>query len=134
MIHNHGRNHTMPILNNIEYLSMPQQVEKNKDDIEQLKTDTTKLVYADTDTIPTPSVGGVATYIIVQVTPSDVGMQDLYIGGTQMFLTGLTNKGGTVITISNIAGVLYASNSNGYNTTVPNLIVTSDYVALMKLY
>lgn len=124
----------MAILNNIEYLSMPQQVEKNKDDIAQLKTDTTKLIYADTDTIPTPSVGGVDTYIIVQVKPSDVGMQDLNIGGTQMFLTGLTNKGGTVITISNIAGVLYASNSNGYSTTVPNLIVAADYVALMKLY
>ena len=27
----------MPILNNIEYLSMPQQVEKNKDDIAALE-------------------------------------------------------------------------------------------------
>ena len=124
----------MSILNNIEYLSMPQQVEKNKDDIAQLKIDTTKLIYADTDTIPTPSVGGVATYIVVQVTPSDEGMQGLNIGGTQMFATGLTNKGGVVITISNLAGVLYAANSNGFNTTVPNLIITSDYVALMKLY
>lgn len=124
----------MPILNNIEYLSMPQQVEKNKDDIAQLKIDTTKLIYADTDTIPTPSVGGVATYIIVQVTPSDEGMLGLSIGGTIMFTAGGLNNGGTIITISNMAGVLYANNSNGYNTTVPNLIVTSDYVALMKLY
>ena len=124
----------MPILNNIEYLSMPQQVEKNKDDIAQLKLDTTKLIYADTDTIPTPSVGGVATYIIIQVTPSDEGMLGLSIGGEIMFTSGLTNKGGTVITISNMAGSLYASNSNGYNTSVPNLIVTSVYLALMKLY
>ena len=124
----------MSILNNIEYLSMPQQVEKNKDDIAQLKIDTTKLIYANTDTIPTPSVGGVATYIVVQVTPSDEGMLGLSIGGTQIFSTGLTNKGGTIITISNLAGVLYATNSNGFNTTVPNLIITSDYVALMKLY
>ena len=72
----------MPILNDIEYLSMPQQVEKNKDDITQLKLDTTKLIYANTDTIPTPSVGGVATYIVVQVTPSDEGMLGLNIGGT----------------------------------------------------
>lgn len=124
----------MAILNNIEYLSMPQQVEKNKDDIAQLKIDTTKLIYADTDTIPTPSVGGVATYIVVQVTPSGEGMLGLNIGGTQMFASGLTNIGGTIITISNIAGVLHVANSNGYSTTVPNLIITSDYVALMKLY
>lgn len=123
----------MPILNNIEYLSMPQQVEKNKDDIAQLKIDTTKLIYGDADTIPTPSVGGVATYMIVQVTPSNEGMLGLSIGGTIMFTSGLTNKGGTIITISNLAGVLHVANSNGYSTTVPNLIVTSDYVALMKL-
>ena len=124
----------MAILNNIEYLSMPQQVEKNKDDIAKLKIDTTKLIYADTDTIPTPSVGGVATYIIVQVTPSDEGILGLSVGGTIMFSAGLANNSGTIITISNLAGVLYAANSNGYSTTVPNLIVTSDYLALMKLY
>ncbi len=33
----------MPILNNVEYLSLPQQVEKNKDDIELLKQEVESL-------------------------------------------------------------------------------------------
>ena len=124
----------MPIYNNIEYLSLPQQVEKNKDDIAALQVSTAKTIYSDTDTLPTPSVGAVHTYIVVQTVVSDEGMLGLTLGGSNVFGQGTTNVGGTIITVSNKAGVVYVNNSSGVNVTPANLIISSDYVSLLRLY
>jgi hypothetical protein len=122
------------IYNNVEYLSLPQQVEKNKDDIAQLKTDTAKRVYISGDTLPTPAVGAVHTYIVVQTVVSDEGMLGLALGATNMFAASTTNIGGTIITIGNYGGVIHAANSNGYSGTPANLVINSTYVSLLRLY
>lgn len=127
----------MPILNNIEYLSMPQQVEKNKDDIAQLKVDTAKTIYTNTDILPTPAVGEVHTYIVVQTTPSDEGMIGILLGATTIFSTGDALKGGILITVSNVQGSIFLSNSNGWNGQVLNLstqALNTDYLSLLRLY
>lgn len=122
------------IYNNVEYLSLPQQVEKNKDDIAALKVSTAKIIYSDTDTLPTPAVGEVHTYIVVQTVVSDEGMLGLSLGSTNMFSASTTNIGGTIITIGNFGGVIHAANSNGYSGTPANLVVNSTYVSLLRLY
>ena len=122
------------IYNNVEYLSLPQQVEKNKDDIAALQVSTAKTIYSNTDTLPTPAVGAVHTYIVVQTVVSDEGMLGLTLGLSNVFAQGTTNIGGTIITVSNKAGVIYVNNSNGANVTPANLIISSDYVSLLRLY
>ena len=122
------------IYNNVEYLSLPQQVEKNKDDIAALQVSTAKTIYSNTDTLPTPAVGAVHTYIVVQTVVSDEGMLDLALGGTNMFAASTTNIGGTIITIGNYGGVIHAANSNGYSGTPANLVINSTYVSLLRLY
>ena len=122
------------IYNNVEYLSLPQQVEKNKDDITALKVSTAKTIYSNTDTLPTPAVGEVHTYIVVQTTVSDEGMLGLSLGASNLFAQGTTNISGTIITVSNKSGDIYVNNSNGVNVTPANLIINSDYVSLLRLY
>jgi len=122
------------IYNNVEYLSLPQQVEKNKDDIAALQVSTAKTIYSNTDTLPTPAVGAVHTYIVVQTVVSDEGMLGLTLGATNMFAASTTNIGGTIITVGNFGGVIHASNSNGYSGTPANLVVNSTYVSLLRLY
>jgi len=122
------------IYNNVEYLSLPQQVEKNKDDIAALQVSTAKTIYSNTDTLPTPAVGEVHTYIVVQTVVSDEGMLGLALGATNMFAASTTNIGGTIITVGNFGGVIHAANSNGYSGTPANLVVNSTYVSLLRLY
>ena len=122
------------IYNNVEYLSLPQQVEKNKDDIAALQVSTAKTIYSNTDTLPTPAVGAVHTYIVVQTVVSDEGMLGLALGATNMFAQGTTNIGGTIITIGNFGGDIHANNSNGYFGTLASLVINSSYVSLLRLY
>lgn len=119
----------MAILNNIEYLSMPQQVEKNKDDIAQLKLDTAKVIYNNGDVLPTPAIGSADTYIVVCKNATDEGLLDAGIGGTTLYFNS-----SPIIIISNKLDTIYVNIPGAVGFTPPNLLFTSDYISLMKLY
>ncbi len=113
------------IYNNVEYLSLPQQVEKNKDDIAQLKTDTAKRVYLSGDTLPTPAVGECHNYLIGYVIASDEGPQVEKIGGLD-----LLNP--SIVSVCNLVGVIYVYPNSTTSTPIfpSNLVFTSDYRSL----
>ena len=115
------------IYNNVEYLSLPQQVEKNKDDIAQLKTDTDKKVYLSGDTLPTPAIGECHNYLIGYVIASDEGPVADAIGGFS-----LLNP--SIVSVCNKDGVIYVyPNSTTANPVEPtNLIFTSDHRSLTR--
>ena len=118
----------MPIYNNIEYLSLPQQVEKNKDDIAQIKVDTAKMVYISGDTLPTPAIGECHNYLIGYNIASDEGPLIDAIGG-------LTLLNPSIVSVCNVAGVIYVyPNSTTATTIIPsNLVFTSDYRSLTRI-
>ncbi len=115
------------IYNNVEYLSLPQQVEKNKDDIAKLKTDTAKKVYLSGDTLPTPVIGECHNYLIGYVIASDEGPVDDAIGGLN-----LINP--SIVSVCNVGGVIYVyPNSTTATSLIPsNLVFTSDYRSLTR--
>ncbi len=115
------------IYNNVEYLSLPQQVEKNKDDIAQLKTDTAKVIYGDTDVLPTPGVGTANTYLVVADHTNDEPLLDISIGSVL-----LVNP--TIVVVSNVSGELWVfSNPSSGGSVVPNLTVSTQYIKLLNL-
>ena len=113
------------IYNNVEYLSLPQQVEKNKDDIAQIKTDTAKRVYLGGDTLPTPAIGECHNYLIGYVIASDEGPVDDAIGGLD-----LLNP--SIVSVCNFNGVIHVyPNSTTVTPILPsNLVFTSNYRSL----
>ncbi len=113
------------IYNNVEYLSLPQQVEKNKDDITQLKNDTAKRVYLDGDTLPTPEIGECHNYLIGYVIASDEGPSYDGIGGLS-----LLNP--SIVSVCNVGGVIYVyPNSTTATYILPsNLVFNSDFRSL----
>ena len=115
------------IYNNVEYLSLPQQVEKNKDDIVKLKTDTAKKVYLDGDTLPTPAIGECHNYLIGYVIASDEGSTYDEIGGIS-----LLNP--SIVSVCNVAGVIHVyPNSTTATPILPsNLVFTSEYRSLTR--
>ncbi len=113
------------IYNNVEYLSLPQQVEKNKDDITQLKT--AKKVYLSGDTLPTPEIGECHNYLIGYAIASDEGPLSDTIGGLNLinpFIVSVCNEG----------GVIYVYPNSTTSTTIlpSNLVFTSDYRSLTR--
>ena len=114
------------IYNNVEYLSLPQQVEKNKDDIAKLKTDTAKRVYLDGDTLPTPEIGECHNYLIGYVIATDEGPDVCAIGGTS-----LSNP--SIVSVCNSNGFLYVyANPNASPMSPSNLVFTSDFTSLTR--
>ena len=113
------------IYNNVEYLSLPQQVEKNKDDIAQIKTDTAKKIYLSGDTLSTPAIGECHNYLIGYVIASDEGPVDDAIGG-------LTLLNPSIVSVCNLNGVIHVyPNSTSANPILPsNLVFTSNYRSL----
>ena len=114
------------IYNNVEYLSLPQQVEKNKDDIAQLKT--AKRVYLSGDTLPTPAIGECHNYLIGYTIASDEGPVDDEIGG-------ITLLNPSIVSVCNVNGVIHVyPNSTTSNPIEPaNLVFTSDYRTLTRI-
>ncbi len=115
------------IYNNVEYLSLPQQVEKNKDDIAQLKDDTAKMVYLSGDTLPTPEIGECHNYLIGYVTASDDGPVADAIGGIS-----LLNP--SIVSVCNFNGVIHVYPNSTTNTPIipSNLVFTSDHRSLTR--
>ncbi len=114
------------IYNNVEYLSLPQQVEKNKDDIAQLKT--AKRVYLSGDTLPTPAIGECHNYLIGYTIASDEGSVDDEIGGLN-----LLNP--SIVSVCNFGGVItvYPNSTTATPLYPSNLVFTSDYRSLTRI-
>ena len=111
------------IYNNVEYLSLPQQVEKNKDDIAQLKT--AKRVYLSGDTLPTPAIGECHNYLIGYIIASEEGPIQDAIGGLN-----LLNP--SIVSVCNFNGVIhvYPNSTTASSINPSNLVFTSDYRSL----
>lgn len=114
------------IYNNVEYLSLPQQVEKNKDDIAQIKA--AKMVYVNGDTLPTPGIGECHNYLIGYITASDEGPLVDSIGGIN-----LLNP--VIVTVINFGGVItvYPNSTTATPLYPANLIFLSDYRSLTRI-
>ena len=115
------------IYNNVEYLSLPQQVEKNKDDITKLKTDTAKALYGDTDVLPTPGIGQSHTYIVVTDLATDEGLLGFSVGGVN-----LTNPSIVIVSNPDDTFIVY-SNPSQAGVIVPNLTVSTNYIKLLRI-
>ena len=115
------------IYNNVEYLSLPQQVEKNKDDIRQIKIDTKKNIYSNGDTLPDPGDGNANTYlVIVRLAPTGP-MDELSIGGEVLIDPSF-------VVIANISGQFFVSpNPNESLIATDNLLISCDYFELLAL-
>ena len=114
------------IYNNVEYLSLPQQVEKNKDDITQIKA--TKMVYLSGDTLPTPAIGECHNYLIGYTKASDEGPLVDEIGG-------LILLNPSIVSVCNVGGVIYVYPNSTTSTSIlpSNLVFTSDYRSLTRI-